>query len=83
MSKLTKTNAELVEPIAQLTKANETLSSKVNRAGVGNQNERRNNDPRAKKLCPHYKKEMIHAPGDCFKLEKNKDKRPWNWVGYL
>ncbi len=74
---LTKANAELVSANAALTKANAALTAKVNgkaspAAGA-----------RKPKLCPNCKKEVYHAPDDCFELEKNKDKRPPGWRSRL
>ena len=34
-------------------------------------------------LCPHCKKEKYHAAEACFKLVKNKDKRPTGWKSSL
>ena len=34
-------------------------------------------------LCANYKKEGYHQPQDCYKLAKNKDKRPPGWRSAL
>ena len=78
VTKLTAANTTLMEAVSQLTKVNAPLSEKVQKAGWGRGYKGAN--PRPKKLCPHCKKMGVHAPNDCFELEKNKDRRARGWV---
>ena len=74
--------AELVASNTRLTKANELLT-KTNESLVAKlaaRPDRRHTPAGPKKLCPHCKKMVVHAPSDCFELESNKDKRPRGWV---
>ena len=78
LSKLTKTNAKLVQSIAQLTKANQSLSAQTSKASGGTRSERRNIRP--KNFCINCKWKVEHTPDNCSELEKNKARRPKNWV---
>ena len=80
VAKLTKANAELVEAVSTLTKANEVLSAQGQRGGSAG---RGGGEWRPKKYCKNCKMEVVHPPNDCFELEKNKYKRPRNWVSRL
>ena len=73
---------ELVASNTRLTKANELLT-KTNKSLVAKLAAKpggRHTPAGIKKLCPHYKKTVVHAPNDCFELEKNSHKRPRGWV---
>ena len=39
--------------------------------------------PRMFVKCPHCKKTVIHTANDCYKLEKNKEKRFEGWKSCL
>ena len=78
--KLTNANAELVQAVSTLTKANKVLSTQGQhggRAGKGG------GEWKPKKHCQNCKMEVYHPPDDCFELEKNKGRRPRNWVSLL
>ena len=72
-SKLTKTNLD-VTSVAQLTKANKALTTKLGQAGMSRPGEKQ------LKLCCNCKKKVLHVPNDYFELESNKDRRPRGWV---
>jgi hypothetical protein len=70
---LTKTNAALTHQVTVLTKAKGPPNPRNPRApGTG--------PPKERKLCPHCKIEVFHAPSDCFELPANAAKRPSSWV---
>ena len=81
VTKLTASNANLVESVSQLTRANEALSEKLKKADGGRGCEGKN--PRPKKLCHHCKRMTEHAPDQCYELEKNKSRHPRGWVSCL
>ena len=76
--------AELVASNTRLTKANELLT-KTNESLVAKlaKSSGRHTPAGVKRLCPHCKKTVVHAPDDCFELEKNSHKRPRGWVTRL
>ena len=80
VAKVTKTNAELVQAVASLTKANEVLR---NPGQQGGRSDRGGGDWKPKKYRKNCKMEVLHAPDDCFELEKNKERRFRGWVSCL
>ena len=75
LAELVAANARLTTANKILTKTNELLVAKLAAKPGG-----RHTPAGPKKLCPHCKKMVVHAPDDCFELEKNKDRRPRGWV---
>ena len=73
---LVETNRQLTTTNATLTATNERLTKEL--AQFKRQNGRQSGGAE-KKLCPHCKKYVAHAPEDCFELEENADKRPKGW----
>jgi len=81
LAELVAANARLTKANEILTKTNESLVAKLaTRSGGRHAPAGRNTPAGPRKLCPHCKKMVAHAPDDCFELEKNKDKRPRGWV---
>ena len=73
VAELTKTNAELVQAVAALTK----LGQQEGRSGRGGR------ESRTMKLCKNCKKEVYHKPDEYFELEANKGKRYPGWKSCL
>ena len=82
-TRLTKANEALQASITLLTKNNEALVAKLARSGIANTANPNPTPVKAKKLCPHCKRLVMHLPDDCFELEKNKGRRRWGWVSVL
>ena len=75
LAEVVAANARLTMANEILIKTNESLVAKLAAKSGG-----RHTPAGPKKLCPHCKKMVVHAPDDCFELEKNKDRRPRGWV---
>ena len=79
LEKLVKYNASLTITIATLIYTNTHLSKKVETltAALANKGEGGVEVPGREpgKYCPNCKRETWHKPDECFKLERNKDKR--------
>ena len=86
---LTTTNAEMADVIKSLQANVQMLRQEVSgfklllvngqgRDG-GRGGDRGTGGGRPKKLCLNCKQEVYHLPDECFKLEKNKGKRPAGW----
>ena len=81
LAELVAANARLTKANEILTKTNESLVAKLaTRSGGRHAPAGRYTPAGPRRLCPHCKKMVAHAPDDCFELEKNKDKRPRGWV---
>ena len=66
---LTTTYSELSDAVASLIKANKQLSCRVGNH-CNNRTCKGSTVPHPKKMCPHYNTEVMHAPHNCFELEK-------------
>ena len=75
---LTKSNESLVALVKKLNGDIKDLESENSRLNKGVQVSTRNTT-----LCNNFKKEGFHQPEACYKLLKNKDKRPPGWRGAL
>ena len=60
--------------MVKVVKLTKDLAAKRTKGGGGG-----GSDAKPTKHCPHCKRDTWHEAGDCFELEKNKDKRPSYW----
>ena len=81
---LTITNAELSASVASLIKANKKLSRRVfNCRNSNNHTREYSPEPHPKTMCPHFKIGVMHAPNNCFELDKNSNRCPRGWKSHL
>ena len=82
LAELVKSNAALTATNATLTAAVDKLTKElaVKRAKGGGSG---GSKAKPTKHCPHYKRDTWHNADDCFKLDKNTDKRPIYWKSVL
>ena len=76
-TKLAVTNKHLVAMVKKLTNEIKNLERETSRLKKGGQ------ISQGPTLCHHCKKEGYHAPDSCYKLAKNKYKRPPGWRSSL
>jgi len=94
-TKLAATNATLAAAVKSLQEDMKNVRLEIQglkpssgggrgRAGGRNGNGNGNGESfGTKRLCPNCKREVYHAPDDCYKLEKNAGKRPAGWRSRL
>ena len=84
-TKLVNTNKELSASVKNLTNENRQLQQEINtlrRRVGGNTGGNTTNNTRGSGsscCCPNCKRELYHAPDDCYKLENNASRRPTGW----
>ena len=84
-TKLVNTNEELSASVKKLTSENRQLQQEINtlrRRVGGNMGDNTTNNARgsgSSRRCPNCKREVYHAPDDCYELEKNASLRPAGW----
>ena len=84
-TKLVNTNEELAASVKNLTNENRQLQKEINtiqRRVGGNMGDNTTDNARgsgSSRRCPNCKREVYHAPDECYKLEKNASRRPAGW----